>query len=106
MAEVKETKLFIFLDKEDIKRMEGTIKFDGDLVRLSSDGDIEFVRAENNAAVGRGCGLDEKNKKLADIIKAGQNVQIQVYKKGGFVPIDVTASDGMLDLRKIVKKAK
>ena len=42
MAEVKETKLFIFLDKEDIKRMEGTIKFDGDLVRLALMGTLSL----------------------------------------------------------------
>jgi len=40
------------------------------------------------------------------IIVAGENVQINVFskKKGKFVPIEVKAEDGLLDLRKLISK--
>lgn len=105
-------KRIFFVDEESIRRIEATVKFGGDLVSVTEDGDVRFFRMGENerpeSEIGRGCGLEERNHQLIEIISAGDNVQVHAFnrKKAKFVPVDIVAENGILNLRKLLKKSQ
>lgn len=105
-------KRIIFVDEESIRRIEATVRFGGDFASVTEEGDIRFFKMGRNelpeSEVGRGCGLEERNKQLVEIIRAGDNVQVQAFnlKKEKFVPVEIVAENGILNLRKLLKKSQ
>lgn len=110
-----EVKTLIFLDKEDLMRLRGTI--DGDIgacfAKISKTGDLAFIGKNGTSFVGHavvvgenGQVIDERNAKIKNIIEAGENAKVMVKRKGRYVPIDIQAKDGVLDLRELNFKSK
>ena len=110
-----EAKTLIFLDKEDLMRLSGTIA--GDIgacfARISKTGDLEFIGKNGTSLVGHavvvgenGQVIDERNAKIRNIIEAGENAKVMVKRKGKYIPIDIKAKDGMLDLMELNFESK
>ena len=102
----EKAKVLVFLDTEDLMRIRGTVDYDAVFARIAKNGDLELLRDDAQTVNGYAVCGEERNAKLKSIIVAGENVQINVFskKKGKFVPIDVKAKDGLLDLRKLISK--
>lgn len=102
----EKAKVLVFLDTEDLMRIRGTVDYDAVFARIAENGDLELLRDNAQTVIGYAVCGEERNAKLKSIIVAGENVQINVFskKKGKFVPIEVKAEDGLLDLRKLISK--
>ena len=102
----EKAKVLVFLDTEDLMRISGTVDYDAVFARIAKNGDLELLRDDAQTVNGYAVCGEERNAKLKSIIVAGENVQINVFskKKGKFVPIDVKAEKGLLDLRKLISK--
>ena len=102
----EKAKVLVFLDTEDLMRIRGTVDYDAVFFFFAKNGDLELLRDDAQTVNGYAVCGEERNAKLKSIIVAGENAQINVFskKKGKFVPIDVKAEKGLLDLRKLIYK--
>lgn len=102
----EKAKVLVFLDTEDLMRIRGTVDYDAAFARVGENGDLELLRDNAKTVIGYAVCGEERNAKLKNIILAGENVQLNVFskKRGKFIPIDVKAEKGLLDLRKLISK--
>lgn len=102
----EKAKVLVFLDTEDLIRIRGTVDYDAVFARVGENGDLELLRENAQTVIGYAVCGEERNAKLKSIIVAGEDVLVNVYskKKGKFIPIDVKAENGLLDLRKLILK--
>lgn len=100
-------KSVVILDEEDIKRLSAILRWNGKFMKLSNQGDIEIVKDDNkdrDQTVGYACGLDNRNKKIIEILLGDGDVDVLVWdkQKQEQVKVDAKPHEGVLDLRDLV----